>query len=808
MHHVHLLIVLAFSQLLCGQQNISGVVRNSRSEALAFSNVFMLGKERDSIITAVNADENGYFEFNMDESEFQLGGYLYASYLTNVSDTVPITKINGSIDLIIKGDVVNLTEVQVVGNKPSLIRQTDRFVFTPSSKLKEGASTLDVIKVAPLINYNHKDDFFSIINKQGTMVIINGRKSNQPKESIIALLRSTPAESIVDIEIITNPGSEYQANTTGGVININLKRIFNEGFSGNINLSSEQTVFNTTVLTGNLNYRKGKLGLRISPFINNSYNFNETDNNLMESSGGIQQTNTEYKRDYLVLGGGFGMDYDINERTLLGINGFVSSVDGDSRQSNLTQFFDSSSVLDSIYSSPSQNKDTYTYNFGNLYFEHEVDTIKQKKIVINIDYNYFKKENTDDGTFRRVTPPSDQEILYRNLFPQDFFNISGSIDYSMDVTKKSKVNLGTQLSNTSFDNDLTYLLFNSSTSNFDIDPNLTNTFTYKENYLGVYVSQTISFNETLDATVGVRVEGTDYKSENVTTGVAIDSSYINFFPNLSINYTTKKQNSISFSFAKRIKRPNMELLLPGRTFYNPIYFEENNPFLLPVLTYNTELLYALKNKYYFTVGYDFSDNQYSQFILNEVINGGSVQRKTYLNYGDSQNWYFQFYTRQNWFNDVWELNFSGNLNYSRYMDDSTLISGDNSIENFNFNLFLNNIFVLSEKKKFVGFLTFRYNSRFEDFASQRTNGLFRNDLGLRKSYNNLSLSVFFSDIFNTYNRTMTAFRSFQAGPASQVIQDELTQSVAVNIQYTFGNDSLRRIKNKKIGNQDIKNRID
>ena len=160
------------------------------------------------------------------------------------------------------------------------------------------------------------------------------------------------------------------------------------------------------------------------------------------------------------------------------------------------------------------------------------------------------------------------------------------------------------------------------------------------------------------------------------------------------------------------------------------------------------------------------------------------------------------------FKDIWELNFSGNINYSRYSDESDLLFGDNTIENFNYNLFLNNILTLSKKKNLIAFVIFRYNSPFEDFASQRTNGLFRSDIGLRKTYSKFSLSLFFNDIFNSYNRNITEFRTFQSGLVNSVTKDELTQSISLNLRYNFGNNKLKQLKEKKIGNQDIKNRID
>ena len=622
------------------------------------------------------------------------------------------------------------------------------------------------------------------------------------------MLKSTPSENLKSIEIITNPGSEYQANTSGGVININITKNFAENFSGFLSLTSEQSVFNTTVFNGALNYRKGKIAVKVSPFINNSFNFDRTIYEVETSQNNLQRTIGRYKRDYQVFGGGLGLDYDIDDKNTLSVNGFLSSVNGESNRSGETSYFSEGIEADSIFQSPIIGEDNLFYNFGNIFYQHRFDSIAKKKLTVNLDYNFQQDEAVDNGTFNRVFPNDSSNIIrYRNEFPQDFYNLSGRIDYSSEKNADSKISFGVQVSNSGFDNNLTYLEFDNNVSEFVLNPFLSNKFEYLERYYAAYFEKTKKFGEKVDARFGIRVEGTQYKSENVTTEVEIDSSYINVFPNLSLSYSPNKKNTLSLAFSKRIRRPSVEQLLPGRTFFNPNFFSENNPFLIPNLSYNLDILYALQNKYFFSIGYNFIDNEYGQFILNIEENGDILQQRTFINYGSSESLSFQFYTRQSLFNKFLSSNLSANINYSNYRSSEVILGGFSRVSNFNFSIFFNNTLNISTKKNLVAFANLRYISPSETFSVENIRGLFRTDLGLRKSYDNLSFSVFFSDIFNSYGTSIISNRGPLNLLENSLTQNDFLRSISFSLRYTFGNSNLKTVGNRKSANEDIKKRL-
>jgi hypothetical protein len=184
--------------------------------------------------------------------------------------------------------------------------------------------------------------------------------------------------------------------------------------------------------------------------------------------------------------------------------------------------------------------------------------------------------------------------------------------------------------------------------------------------------------------------------------------------------------------------------------------------------------------------------------------GNEQQKKTYINYGNVESGYFQFYTKQNWFKGFWEMNFSANFNLAYY--NNNIILG-NDLTNFNYNFSINNVFNISREKKWLAFATIRYNSPIQDFAYRRENVLFKTDLGLKKTFNAFSATLYLSDIFNTDGKSKITYRSNQIQLFNQIVQKNYTRSISLSINYSFGNNRLNTIKNKKSANEELKNRI-
>jgi iron complex outermembrane recepter protein len=783
------------------QYSISGQVVNKSNGPIEFVTVVLLkdSLEAGSFIT----NSNGFYKIpNLERGNYSLN----FSYLKYEKQRISFTlKEDTIINLQMINQSVKLDEITLLSKKPTIERDGDRFIFTPLKILTEGSNALDLIRIAPLIKYNQANDVFSIIGKEGTIVYINNKRSEMPKEMIIQLLRSLPAENIKNIEIITNPGSEYAANTSGGIININIKRFLYEGWRGNLALQTVQGYYNTTILNGSVNYRKGKIALQIIPFINNSFNFSTSENTLSYKNGIRNTLHNRSKRTYLVLGGGLTLDYTINKKNFLSYNGWFSNVNGKTNISNITDFSTIyKSAIDSIFSSPITGKDSYTYNFGNINYHHDFDLTGKASIDFNLDYNNFRQEQNFDGTFNKLKPGGDIELTkYRNNLPQDFFNLSERAEYGLQLPKNARLTIGVQNSYTKVNNDLSY--FNWIGSDLILDNNLSNNFRYKESYWSGYTSISKRFNKKWSTRFGIRVESTNYSTEKKNLNIKNDSSYINFFPSLSIGYVLNPNNQFGLSFSRKIIRPSWELLFPGRIYNNNNYFTENNPFLQPSLQYNSELSYTLNKMHSFILRYSHIKNNYANFILPVTEDNVTKLKNTYVNYGYVNTATFLLNLNKTYFKGFHEVTITPTLSYRQFKAKNNL-TNFTEIKNYYFDLVIDNTFYLSTKKKWTAFLTFNYTSKRKTISSAVLNDVSSITLIVRKVVKNFSFSLILDDIYNGSSKIKYDFYSNFFLTQNIIDRNNYNQIISFRVRYQFGNNQVKANKNRSNANDEFRQR--
>ncbi|WP_260440950.1 TonB-dependent receptor [Elizabethkingia anophelis] len=340
-----------------------------------------------------------------------------------------------------KKDTASTKKIEEVTlTKKVFQKKTDRFVYdVAASPVAKGNTAFNLLKETPLVS-STDDKTLRIAGKSNAVIYINGRKTQMDADGLVAFLKNTPAENIQKIEVITMPGSEFQVESSDGIINIILKKRTDNGLNGNLRMANNQGYYNNPSAGVSINYRKNKLG--ISSSINtNDYtqrqyyilrNGNSTSNN--QSEGGMSDPNKG-------IGGYLNIDYALTEKSNLALSyntRYNKSFNSVSNLFNTLKVQDKNGDWQTGYNMTKNHENAQSYNNSvNLNYELKTDSLGSKLNLNAAYFNYHRGQNSTNTTLDADqygnTYSTSKRIIQAT--PQMINNFSGMVDY----IKKSKM---------------------------------------------------------------------------------------------------------------------------------------------------------------------------------------------------------------------------------------------------------------------------------------------------------------------------------------------------------------------------------
>jgi hypothetical protein len=169
------------------------------------------------------------------------------------------------------------------------------------------------------------------------------------------------------------------------------------------------------------------------------------------------------------------------------------------------------------------------------------------------------------------------------------------------ITKTSKFEAGVKSSIVRTDNNANYdsIQF----GNVIRDINRSNHFIYEENINAAYANMSTSFSKKWTAQLGLRLENTNAKGRQLTTGQNFDRHYTQLFPTAYFQYKANDKNTFGVNYGRRVRRPDYGSLNPFIRFMDRYSYQQGNPNLKPQLSDNLELSHSFKNAITTTLNY-------------------------------------------------------------------------------------------------------------------------------------------------------------------------------------------------------------
>ena len=630
-----LLASMLFSIISFGQNGlVAGSVKDNTNQPVPYATI-QISKSVDSItIKATVTDKNGLFQI----SKIENGNYLISVSSTGFekeSTSFIIDSIHQKIDLpdfkLISNKNV-LEAVTISTSKKFIEVKADKTILNIENNIMaSGSSAFDMIKKGPAVSIDKDDN----IKMKGGMVqiFIDGKPFYLSGQQLTDYLKSLPADAVSKIEIISNPGSRYEAQGTAGIINLKLKKSQANGLNGTASLGAGMGRYPKANGSVGLNYRKDKWNLFGSAYYGYSESFNQLNVGNVIGSGTdkvFQSRDNYWHPFYNFYNYTTGIDYKISEKSTIGFLMRGSVSDTKSTNDNHTIFQNDQRIPESFINTLKQDTSNNRNATYNLNFKTSFDSLGSE-LNIDADYVRYVSEGTNINSNYFVGNKSDtlrEAYIFRNNSPANVSIVSLKTDYTKYFHPSLKFEAGIKTSFVKTDNNLKVDSIKNGNWNFDY--NQSNHFVYEENINAAYLNMNKEWTK-LNVQAGLRVEQTNYTTNSITANQVNKKSYLDLFPSLFASYKLNENNTFNVNYTRRINRPSYQSLNPFTTYVDPYTRFQGNPYLQPSYSNSIEVKHSFKQFLFTSLSYQRVNNnsidiiiqdEQTKMITNTTLNSG------------------------------------------------------------------------------------------------------------------------------------------------------------------------------------------
>ncbi|MBK8611262.1 MAG: TonB-dependent receptor [Chitinophagaceae bacterium] len=564
---------------------------------------------------------------------------LTAVGLQDTSFVVSSSKDNVTVTVEMAYKINSLENVTVVSKKPLIREEDDKTIVDAEVLANSSTNAYEILEKTPGIIVD-QDGHVYLGSMATATIFINGREMKLSSADLASLLKSLPAGSVSKIEILRNPSAKFDAASSGGIVNIVLKKGVKLGINGNANAGYFQGVYSTKTAGFNINWGTGKINSYGSYQFTNRNNFEELNSNRFiqtDSSLVKQRSYTTYPNTNHYISAGtdiqftpaFNMGYDLR----------ISTSDGESAASSgidISKINSTSVTGKNLSDINSSNKTTFIGN--NVSAKYKIDTTGSEWIT-QFDYNYYRNRNGQqyqNYTYLPARPTVSGDGVNQN--DKNIFVFQTDLTYKLPA--KFTLEAGFKATISKSENSSNYTKDTGNQVKF-VDTYQTNTFKYRETITAAYVqaSKTV-FGFTLKA--GLRLETTAINGNQVIpTDSSLSLKRTDLFPYFFIKHDLFKIFGVqlvgNIIYRRSIKRPYYEILNPYPKYIDQYLFDVGNPNLKPQFTTNYEVNVSFNNIPVLALGVRETKDIFSNVTYQD--NTTLIAYRTYDNLGKNKEVY-------------------------------------------------------------------------------------------------------------------------------------------------------------------------
>jgi len=579
------LIFLCLCIAANGQTNkrkaISGIVLDSlRKQPVEYVSVAIYKSNDKTLVNGTVTNNQGAFSFK----ELQTGKYYIKTSFVGYKTQITPVAISDSSSLQLKpilfsNSSTHLNEVQVTGRQGEKQVSIEKTSINVSQNISAiSGNVMEVLKSQPSINIDADNNIY-LRGNRNILVLIDGRPTT------LSSLNSIPASNIQNIEIVTNPDAKYNAEGTGGIINILTKRNMS-GFNAAITLNyGIENRINGGI---NANYSKGIWDLSFS--YNGRFERANVHSNLMrqfyaeptlieQNIHSIQDNTNQMasmtvsakpnKRNIFTLGVNFMMPELSNNQSIQG-----KQTDGTASEYSYSRMNDITWARKIVESSLSYKK-----------------VFEKDKNELSFDAFYSHTKGSRPSNYYL-----NDKYLQRSVAGGTPENATFQVDYFKQLSKTGRVETGAKIFSRSNNFANRFYDKDTLTDNWITRTSLSSNLIHSEYIYSTYLMYSDSLSSNLFYKIGGRIEynTSDFKEKQTNEEAKYERLYP--FPFLMMKYKINPSQDLGLSITRRVTRPTYPQLNSYLVVIDQMTYETGNKNLIPEAIDKIELNHSWTKK--------------------------------------------------------------------------------------------------------------------------------------------------------------------------------------------------------------------
>ncbi|GGE12782.1 TonB-dependent receptor domain-containing protein [Psychroflexus salis] len=588
-----LLVSISYAQ----EYEIKGKVIDDQGIPLEMASVKVIPTNNPEDVKGSVTDFDGNFSIKVDSGTYHIE-VEFISFETKKINNKSINKDTNLGTISLQFAQQELDEVNVVYETTQVDVRLDKKIYNVGKDLTTAGGTVsEALANVPSVTVD-VDGAISLRGNANVRILINGKPSSVAGFGDQDVFQQLPADAIESVEVITSPSARYDAEGSGGIINIILKREKTLGINGsfrgtigdprntgaytNINLRTDKfNIFN------NLGYtdRKGPG----NAFYDNQYPGNPNFDRIIE--------NRKYDRSGENFNMNTGVEYFFDETSSLTASFFMRLGDDLDRTRNRTTRFLNQTENSTTLRTEEEAEDDKRFQYA-LNYEKRFDP-DNRDHKLTADFQYSNKDETKDNRiFEDIISPSTDFVARQNVFEtEDEKSFLIQADYVLPIGE-TQFEAGFRGDYSDAKQGFLVNRKLAEDAPFTLNDSLSSTFNFQQNITAVYSQYGDKLGDKFSFLLGLRFEQTQLKGEtipvneeNFDQNFNFDKTFNGLFPTVNLIYEIGEEENISLGYNRRINRPRSWFLNPFPSQSSRTNIFQGNPDLDPAFANAFDLGY-------------------------------------------------------------------------------------------------------------------------------------------------------------------------------------------------------------------------